>query len=418
MKHTNAKSHRLLLNTTPEGRARIQTLTLESGAATESALLRQAFDFYAMLHPHLAAGAEVFMRSAAGDDAIDLDISATWDGPVEPTTSQSAGIRQRMELKLDPAQREQLDRLVELGAAPTLTALAGEALTAYGYYVRYRNQGMLLYLRNKEGAETLVTPPVARERIAAVAKRGVVQPMGIGYVQPDRVPVREVLRQEAELDADILIIDTPFSTCERFAELRDEIVRTIHEHHFAKNQTQIQFVRADRAGIKEMQEFIETYLAGRLEISSLTQSQQGRINNLVSQLEGSERISAEIDPVWALARPRVISRKTQQELGPAVIGRLFDTPRWYARLKDGSYWGYEFIANDEFHVTADETFMNPMDPDRVKSLIGMLSQLTDPGWNMAQKHMATLNAGESNAPAGSPSRPKQTGKTLPANSRV
>ena len=382
MKHTNAKSHRLLLNTTPAGRARIQALTLASGAATESALLRQAFDFYAMLHPRLAAGDEVFMRSADGNKGFDLDISATWDGPTEPSAKETSGIRQRMELKLDPAQREQLDRLVELGAAPTLTALAGEALTAYGYYIRYRDQGMLLYLRSKDGTETPLTV-VASVEAAEVST-------GAGYRPPQRVPVLEVLRQEAELDAELIVIDTPFSTCARFPELRDQIVRTMRQHHFQRNLTRIEFVKADRAGVDEMKKFIDEYLADTLDFTAASPEQKTALDALISPLEGQERVAAEADAVWALARPRVITEETHHQIGRGILGRLFDPPRWYAKLRDGTYWGYEFV-HYEVGTSIADIVMNPMDPENIKTRIAMLDQLTPVGWNKAEIITAQLN---------------------------
>ena len=392
MKHTNTKTHRLLLNTTPEDRARIHALTLKSGADTESALVRQAFDFYILLHPRLAAGEEVFMRSENGRIGIDLDIPATWDGASESASSEGTGIRQRMELKLEAAQREQLDRLVEKNAAPTLTALAGIALTAYEDYIRHRDEGMRLYVRAVKGNETLIVPPAAPiERELAAAHGTTIQPMGAGYHPPQRVPVMEVLRQEAELDADLIVIDTPFSICARFPSLRDQIVRTMQNHHFGKNVTQIEFVKADRAGIDEMKTFLTTYLGGVLDANAFSAAQKERLTTLITNLDGQERTNAEADPIWALARPRVISQKAQIEFSVGVIGRMFDPPRWYARLKNGSYWGYEFV-----HYGADTSIadivMNPMDPENVKTRIEMLNQLIPVGWNNAENDTAPLNS--------------------------
>ena len=322
------------------------------------------------------------MRSADGQTGTHLDISATWDGPAEPSTNETAGIRQRMELKLEPAQREQLDRLVERGAAPTLTALAGEALTAYGYYVRYRDQGMLLYLRNKDGVETL--QPIATSVESPELSTGA------GYRPPQRVPVLEVLRQEAELDAELIVIDTPFSTCARFPELRDQIVRTIKHHHFQRNLTRLEFVKADREGLDEMKKFLDDYLVGTLDRDLYSKTQQENLNAMISQLEGQERTAAEADPVWALARPRVISQRIQQDFGALLIGNLFAPPRWYAKLRDGSYWGYEFVHYaDSTSVT--DIVMNPMDPENIKERITFLNKLTPVGWNNAERDTAPLN---------------------------
>lgn len=163
------KSHRLLLNFTPEVRTHIQLLILRSGAETESIVIRDSFYLYSAIYSRVARGDEAIMHTIDHQQGYDLDILTKWEAPTESSANKAHGIRQRIEIKLESACRKEIDSLIELGVAPTITALAYMALNTFGQYVRGRNENKFLFIRDEFGRETLVIVPEYKIRFMAWA---------------------------------------------------------------------------------------------------------------------------------------------------------------------------------------------------------------------------------------------------------
>jgi hypothetical protein len=379
MKRQNQKTERLLLNTTPEERSRIQSLMVQSRASSESALVRQALDFYVMLHPNLKRGDELIMKSPDGRRCFDIYIPVTYHKDDIAGPAESTGIRHRIEVRMEPEFKKQLQALVsDEKAAPTMTALAGVAVGAYAEFVKLRSEGMDPMMRKPDGSAGPLMIPSSFFQAKLAREYGTTLPDGCGYVQPVRVFASEVIRQESELDAEIIVIDAPFATSERFPEMRDELAK-IMKTNITKKLTEYQFIKANPQGVEEVKQYLTDYLADNISWSDFTDDQRIELNERIAKLRNNEHANAIAAPLWALVRPRLL-----QEAIPALYGRLFDTAQWYAKLKDGSFWGYKFVRVNERNTPANDTLMTPLDQDAVAERFDMLDKITEVGWEDCQ----------------------------------
>ena len=389
MKRQNQKTERLLLNTTPKERSRIQSLMVRARTSSESALVRQALDFYVMLHPNLKKGEELLMKSPGGRRSFDIHIPVTYHNDDITAAVGSTGIRHPIEVRLEPEFKKQLQVLVsDEKAAPTMTALAAVAVGAYAEYLTLKSEGMDPMIRKPNGSVASLAFPSLYFQTKSAGEFGIPLPDGCGYVQPIRVFASEVIRQESELDAEIIVIDAPFTTSERFPEMRETLAK-IMKTNITQKLTEYQFIKADSKGVDEVKKYLEEYLENDISWSDFTEAQHQELDRRIASLRGNEHSTSASHPLWALVRPRLITASVQEAVAHALIGRLFDTAQWYARLKNGRFWGYKFVRVNERGTPADETLMTPLDPEAVAERFEMLDKITEVGWEDCQPVIRT-----------------------------